>query len=323
MSKTFVLSAAAFAVALSAASVTSSADAQFVQEHIIAVESATPASAKDFLQGNKGPPVQLAGELRLAKPGPKQPVVVILPGAGGIGASRHASNEWARVLNEAGISTFILDSFTGRGKYLIGEHAALPPIVRVLDAFAGLKVLSEHPFVDASKISVMGFSHGSMATMYTNLSRFQKQYGNGLKFAAHISIYGLCSTKYRGDEDMASPILIMHGAADDWVPAAPCIEYAERLQKAGNDVRLITYPDAHHVFDSVSVGELKKLDFTTSGWCRQEETDAGDVLVRDTHKPLAKEDACWKKGVSYGYNEVATKKAHEDAVAFLKEKVLK
>ena len=45
--------------------------------------------------------------------------------------------------------------------------------------------------MDASKISVMGFSHASMATMYTNLSRFQKEYGNGLKFAAHISIYGL------------------------------------------------------------------------------------------------------------------------------------
>lgn len=243
----FVKRAGIVVAALSAANVASLANAQFVQEHIITLESATPASAKDFLQGNKGPAVQLAGSLRLAKPGPKQPVVVILPGAGGIGASRHASNEWARALSEAGISTFIIDSFTGRKKYLIGDHATVPPVVRVLDAFAALKMLSEHPFVDAGKISVMGLSHGSMGTMYTNLSRFQKQYGNGLKFAAHISIYGICGTKFRGDEDMVSPILIMHGAADDWVPAAPCIEYAERLQKAGKDVRLITYPDAHHV----------------------------------------------------------------------------
>ena len=248
---------------------------------------------------------------------------MILPGAGGIGASRHASNEWARALSEASISTFIIDSFTGRKKYLIGDHATVPPVVRVLDAFAALKMLSEHPFVDAGKISVMGLSHGSMGTMYTNLSRFQKQYGNGLKFAAHISIYGICGTKFRGDEDMVSPILIMHGAADDWVPAAPCIEYAERLQKAGKDVRLITYPDAHHVFDLVWAGEVKKLDFTTGAWCRQQETDAGDVVAQDTQKPLAREDACWRKGVSMGYNEAATKKAHVDAVAFLKEKVLK
>lgn len=240
----FLVNATRIALAaISVATVTTPAVAQFVQEHVIPVESSTPASAKDFLQGNKGPSVQLAGKLRLAKPGDKQPVVVILPGAGGIGAARHAPNEWARVLNDAGISTFIIDSFTGRKRYQIGEHAALPAIVRVVDAFAALKLLSEHPFVDGSKISVMGFSHGSAATMYTNLVRFQEQYGNGLKFASHISLYGICATKYRGDEETKSPMLILHGLADDWVPAAPCIEYVERLQKAGKDVRLITYAD--------------------------------------------------------------------------------
>lgn len=300
-----------------------SANAQFLQQHIIAVESSTPATIKDFLLGNKGPPVQLAGELRLAKPGDKQPVVVIVPGAGGIGASRHTSNEWARVLNEAGISTYILDSFTGRKRYQIAEHAALPPAVRIIDAFAALKMLSEHPFVDGSKISIMGFSHGSAAAMYTNLVRFQKQYGNGLKFAAHISIYGLCATQYRSDDEMISPMLLLHGAADDWVPAAPCVEYAERLQKAKKDVRLITYADAHHVFDSPFAKEIKKLDFTASAGCRQEETDAGEVISRDTRKPLTKEDACWKKGVSFGYNELATKKAHEDVLAFLTKEILK
>jgi dienelactone hydrolase len=309
--------------ALSIAMVSTSAVAQFIQEHIITVESSTPASVKDFLQGKKGPPVQLAGKLHLAKPGDKQPVVLILPGAGGIGATRHAPGEWARVLNEAGISTFILDSFTGRKRYQIGEQAALPAIVRVVDAFAALRMLSEHPFVDGSKISVMGFSHGSAATMYTNMARFQEQYGNGLKFASHISLYGLCATKYRGDDEIKSPMLILHGSADDWVPAAPCIEYVERLQKAGKEVRLITYPDAHHVFDSVSAGALKKLDFTTAAGCLQEEAGSGEVVGRGTDKPVASDDPCRKKGVSFGYNENATKKAHEDVLAFLKKEILK
>jgi dienelactone hydrolase len=307
---------------LAIAIIGNSAAGQFVQEHVIAVESSTPPSAKDFLQGNKGQSVQLAGKLQLAKPGEKQPVVVLLPGAGGIGTSRHASNEWARVLNEAGISTFILDSFTGRKRYQIGEHAALPPIVRVVDAFAALKTLSEHPLVDSSKISVMGFSHGSAATMYTNLVRFQKQYGGGLNFAAHISLYGICATKYRDDENIIRPMLLLHGSADDWVPAAPCIEYAERLQKAGKNVRLITYPDAHHVFDAVSAGAVKRLDFMTAAACLLEETETGDIVSRDTQKPLAQDAACRTKGVSVGHNEAATKKAHEDVLAFLKKEVL-
>jgi dienelactone hydrolase len=312
---------------VSTASIATSAHAQFVQQHIIAFESSTPTSMKDFLQGNKGSAITLAGELNLAKPpGQKQPAVVLMPGAGGIGAPRHTSGEWARVLNEAGIAAFIVDSFTARKLYVIGEHATLPPLYRVLDAFAALKVLSEHPFIDAGKISVMGFSHGSMAAMYTNIVRFQKMYGGDKKFAAHVSIYGLCGTKFRGDEEMTSPMLIQHGAADDWVPAAPCIDYAERLAKAGKDVRIITYPDAYHAFDSVSIGAMKKLDFTTSAGCRQEETETGDVVSVDTHKPLdlkGKSEACWKKGVQFGSNEAATKKAHEDAIAFLKEKVLK
>lgn len=319
----FLVNGARIALAaLSVATATTSAVAQFVQEHLIPIESSTPASVRDFLQGNKGESVQLAGTLRLARPGEKQPVVVIMPGAGGIGASRHSPNEWARTLNEAGMSTFILDSFTGRKRYQIGEHATLPPIVRVVDAFAALKALSEHPFVDSGKISVIGFSHGSAATMYTNLVRFQKQYGNGLKFASHISLYGLCATKYLGDDELLSPMLILHGLADDWVPAAPCIEYAERLQKAGRNVRLITYPDAHHVFDSLSAGELKRLDFSTAAGCLQEEAASGEIVGRGSDKPITKEDACRKRGVSFGHHELATKKAHEDVLAFLRKEVL-
>lgn len=305
-------------LAVSTMVATRSANAQFVQEHIISVESSTPASAREFLQGNKGSPIQLAGKLRLARPGPRQPVVVIFPGAGGIGAARHTSNEWARVFNESGISAFIVDSFTPRKKYQITEHATLPPIVRVLDAFAVLKALSDHPLIDGSKISIIGFSHGSSAAMYSNLARFQKLYGNGLKFAAHISNYGLCAIKYLGDEETISPMLILHGSADDWVPAAPCVEYVDRLRKTGRDVRLITYPDAHHVFDSASVGKLRTLEFATSAACRLEETVSGELISRDTGKPLMQEDACRKKGVSLGYNESAAKKAHSDVIAFLK-----
>jgi hypothetical protein len=48
-------------IAISLATLTASAKAQFVQQHIIAVESWTPASAKALLQGNTGQSVQLAG----------------------------------------------------------------------------------------------------------------------------------------------------------------------------------------------------------------------------------------------------------------------
>jgi dienelactone hydrolase len=251
--------------ALSAA-FTTTANAQFMVMQEIAVETSTP-SVDDFLKGGKGESVLIAGHLRLVKSGPpgqvapKQPVVVLMHGAGGQAPWNGYINEWARVLNEAGISTFNLDSYAGRGIFDAKGLAKLPAIVRVVDAFAALKVLSKHPSVDSDKIVVMGFSHGSAAALYSNVARFQKQYGNGLKFAANVSMYGLCSVKYDGDEDTVSPLLILHGTAEDWVPFAPCDEYAKRLAKAGKDVQIFGYPDSYHVFDSPAAGPVRKVDF--------------------------------------------------------------
>ena len=304
-----------------------SVNAQFAVMQEIAVETSTP-TVDDFLKGNKGEPVLIAGHVRLVKSGPpgqvapKQPVVVLMHGAGGQSSWNGPINEWARVLNEAGVSTFNLDSYSGRGIFDVKGLAKLPAIVRVVDAFAALKVLSKHPSVDSDKIVVMGFSHGSAAALYSNVARFREYYGSGLKFAANISMYGLCGVKYRGDEDTVSPLLILHGKAEDWVPFAPCDEYAQRLAKAGKDARIIGYPDSYHVFDSPAAGPVRKVDFRTSAGCLLEETEGG-VVSRDTQKALDGTAACWKSSVTLGYNPETTKKAHEDAVAFLKEKVLK
>ena len=303
------------------------AHAQFAVMQGIPVETSTP-SVDDFLKGNKGEPVLIAGHLRLVKAGPpgqvapKQPVVVLMHGAGGQAPWNGYINEWARVLNEAGVSTFNLDSYSGRGIFDVKGLAKLPAIVRAMDAFAALKVLSKHPSVDSDKIVVMGFSHGSAAALYSNVARFQKYYADGLKFAANVSVYGLCGVKYRGDEDTVSPLLILHGKAEDWVPFAPCDEYAQRLAKAGKDARIIGYPDSYHVFDSPAAGPVRKVDFRTSAGCLLEETEGG-VVSRDTQKALDGAAACWKSSVTFGYNPEAAKKAHEDAVAFLKEKVMK
>jgi dienelactone hydrolase len=186
-----------------------------------------------------------------------------------------------------------------------------------MDAFAALKVLSKHPSVDADKIVVMGFSHGSAAALYSNVARFQKYYGDGLKFAANV-----CGVKYHGDEDTVSPLLILHGTDEDWVPFAPCADYAQRLEKSGKEARIIGYPDSYHVFDSPAAGPVRKVNFRTSAGCLLEETEGG-VVSRDTKKPLDGADSCWKSGVTLGYNPETTKKAHEDALAFLREKVLK
>ena len=115
---------------------------------------------------------------------------------------------------------------------------------RIYDLVGALDVLAKNPLVDPSKIAVMGFSHGGHAALYSSLERFGKLFSSDVRFAAHISVYGACNTTFHGDEAVTKPVLMLHGAADDWVPPAPCREYASRLTKAGKNVRYIEYPDA-------------------------------------------------------------------------------
>jgi hypothetical protein len=48
-------------------------------------------------------------------------------------------------------------------------------------------------------------------------------------------------------------------ASKNSTESAPCREYAARLSKAGMNVRLIEYPDAHHLFDGPVVREPVQL----------------------------------------------------------------
>ena len=298
------------------------AGAQFARQEFIpiAIEDMT---LSEFLTGQKerGKVVALAGALRLPKVGEKLPAVVLLHGAGGVGASNSYVETWANVLNAAGFATFTVDSYTGRGVYSFADVGKVPAITRINDANRALQAIAKHPSVDPSRVVLMGFSHGSQAALYGNTERFQQLYGSSdLQYAAYISVYGICVTSFRGDEGLTKPLLMLHGTADDWLPISKCREYAARLQKAGKKVNLIEYPDAHHAFDSPSLAaEVKIPQAMAVSNCSLEEGDAGAILNAASKQPFTPNDPCLRKGTTVGYNEAAMKKAHEDVKAFLKE----
>jgi len=276
----------------------------------------------DFLAGKKGEPAKIAGHLRLPKSDGKNQMVVLFHGAGGVGGEGGPVSDWTRVLNEAGIGTFAVDSFSGRGVATLADAGKVSAVSRVVDAYRALELLSKHPLVDPNKIAVMGFSHGGSPALYSSLVRFQKLHGNpDLQFVAHVSVYGNCGTTFREDEALTKkPVLLLHGTSDDWVPIGPCREYASRLTKAGMNVRLIEYPDSYHVFDGPALREPVKLaQATTSRNCRFAEVEGATLINASTKQPFSASDPCFEKGTTIAYNETAAKKAHEDVKAFLKE----
>ena len=86
---------------------------------IYAIPSLT-ISDQQFLTGDaNGKQVTVAGEFRIAQGSGKLPVVVLMHGSSGVGAGM---DPWVRHFNAMGISTFVIDGFSGRGLTAVGPR---------------------------------------------------------------------------------------------------------------------------------------------------------------------------------------------------------
>ncbi len=210
---------------------------------IYAIPSLT-ISDQQFLTGDaNGKPVTVAGELRIAQGTGRLPVVVLMHGSSGVGSS---IEPWVHQFNAMGISTFVIDGFSGRGLTAVGPNQALLGRLNlILDIYRSLDILAKHPRVDPDRIALMGFSRGGQAALYASLDRFNKLWNkSGAQFAAYIPFYPDCSTTYATDTEVAArPIRIFHGTPDDYNPVASCKAYVARLQDAKRDVVLTEYPE--------------------------------------------------------------------------------
>ncbi len=292
--------------------------AQFFRVEVHAVRSATMPD-QDFLNGRKdGAPVLLAGQLRLPTGAAgRLPAVLLLHGSGGIGVNLQ---DWEQEINSLGIATFVLDAFSGRGlASTSADQGALGRLAMTYDAYRALEVLEAHARIDPERIAVMGFSRGGQAALYAALKRFQRMHGpaSGRDFAAYVPLYPSCGTVFVGDEDVSPrPIRIHHGAADNYVPVAPCRGYVARLKAKGADVSLTEYPGAHHVFDGRSFRKpvvAAKSQSTRN--CELAEAKGGVVVNVRTGQPFTYADPCVELGPTIAYDE----KAHAAAVRSIKE----
>ena len=275
-----------------------------------------------FLKGDAstGKPVTVNGELRIAQGQGKLPVVVLVHGSSGVGPNIEL---WVRDLNAMGISTFVIDGFTGRGLTVVGPNQALLGRLNlILDAYRGLDILAKHPRVDPARVVMMGFSRGGQATLFASVKRFNELWNkSGIEFAAHVPFYPDCVTTYQRDTELTPhPVRIFHGTPDDYNPVAPCKAYVERLKAAGNDVELTEYPNAQHAFDNPLGGTTPtpSKNAQTVRHCRIVEESPGDLVNQATHQRFQYTDACVERDPHTGFDPEATESARKAVAAFLK-----
>ena len=195
----------------------------------------------------------------LAKPegdGPF-PAVVLTHGCGGTERNTSHQTVWrglnhhARLLNDYGYVTLIVDSFGTRritdGCQTGGKYYP----VQVSDAHTAFDHLASLPFVNAERIGFVGQSLGggtALRLAFGSTVDSRAREGRG-SYAALVAYYPWCEASWA--YALKRPVMILTGEKDDWTPASRCIAMHTLAEKATfqPDLELEVYPDAHHSFD--------------------------------------------------------------------------
>jgi len=184
-------------------------------------------------------------------PGPF-PAVVVLHACLGV---RTKDTRWAEELRDQGYVALVVDSMTGRGLTTLDQRRgvcqgmALWGATRAGDLSASLDYLRTLPYVDATRLAVVGFSHGAWAAL-DFLSGASAEDVRGLQ--AIIGFYPYCGVASRArwlGWHVDVPTLLLLAADDRMVSTGQCRRLAARAQAGGRPVAVTIYPDVGHAFD--------------------------------------------------------------------------
>lgn len=157
-------------------------------------------------------------------------------------------------LRKAGFATLTYDSFAVRGTTgaaLQGSPGYLP--IGVADAYAALRLLSNEPRIDASRIAIIGFSYGGEIAHLTAFETLRSALNSGAgRFAAHVAFYpgGNFGVIAEPGAYTGAPILMLLGGKDENLPVTKIETYLAyaRSKTAPAPIETIVYPGAYHAW---------------------------------------------------------------------------
>ena len=176
------------------------------------------------------------------------PAVIALHGCAGMGTlfnPRLDRNFWPDLLTSWGYAVLLVDSFSLRGVDNTCNRDA--SYFRVQDAYGALLFFNKQPYVDKTRIALLGFSAGGIATIVALRERLARMFDlpAALEYKAGIAFYPC----FGSSVDSTKPLLILNGDADDWSRDAVCRGMMNRRPATATSIRLITFPSAFHDFD--------------------------------------------------------------------------
>ena len=205
------------------------------------VQSRSPFEIHHILTGlEKTPLTTIEAELFL--PEGDGPFGCVIAHHGSKGWATHHQDHIDGWIN-AGLAVCKVNSFAARGiDSTVDDQLSVTHAMMLVDAFSTRSVLAQDPRID--KIGIAGWSLGGTVALYSAWSPIVDILGSA--FDAHLPFYPAAHIRPDIQKWSDSPILILHGDADNWTP----VHLVEELLPQLPNATLHAYPDAHHSFDS-------------------------------------------------------------------------
>ena len=208
-------------------------------------------------------------------PSGKHPVIVYV--YGGPGAQK-VRREWSSLLLQLfahnGFGVLELDNrgSSNRGRTFEAPIYKAMGSVEIEDQLAGTQLLKDVPWADIDNIGIFGHSYGGYMTLMS-LCKAPDVFKAGAAVAP-VSDWALYDSHYTERymglpqdspeaynqsgviahlDQLSSPLLLMHGMADDNVLFTHSTLIMSQLQKLGKQFELMTYPGAKHSMQETHV----------------------------------------------------------------------
>jgi dienelactone hydrolase len=241
-------------------------------------------------------PLSIAARLSLPDRSERHPAVLILHGSAGPSGREGG---YAKALNAAGFATLEPDQWSPRG--LKGGADGRPKTITetLPDVYGAKRFLAGHPAIDESRVGLMGFSFGGIASMLAATHAHNDRFSPGAPFAAYMPCYPVCWL-YGTSKDLEfgnlvdAPLFILTAALDQYDndPKAGAKLVATLSERDRRHVKTQAMADCHHGFDMPGADFLAHDPGGHRG-------KGGSVIMR--------------------YNPLQTTEAHRLAVAFFSE----
>ena len=208
------------------------------------VQSRSPFEIYHILTGlEHAPEIEVSADLYL--PEGEGPFGCVLALHGSIGWADHHQdhiNGWL----ESGLAVCKVNSFTSRSiDSTVDDQLSVTHAMMLVDAFNTRAVLEQDSRI--GKVGIAGWSLGGTVALYSAWSPLIEVLG--APFEAHLPFYPAAHLRPEIKNWSDSPVLILHGDADDWTP----LHFVEGLMPQLPNATLHVYRGAHHSFDCEKV----------------------------------------------------------------------